>query len=101
VTLNSLAKLSAGYIETDPLPNNPNPTRKLASGTAPSATLSDGGPEMVELLTTLLVIVCGVIVTLICLPIPRQFSLRGLLLMMTVVAITLSLAMYFGQGVMK
>jgi hypothetical protein len=44
VTLNSLAKLSAGYIETDPLPNNPNPTRKLASGNAPSATLSDGGP---------------------------------------------------------
>jgi hypothetical protein len=45
---------------------------------------------MVELLTIPFVIVCGVIVTLICLPIPRQFSLRGLLLLMTVVAITLS-----------
>ena len=56
---------------------------------------------MVELLTILLVIVCSIIVTLICLPIPRQFSLRGLLLLMTVVAITLSLAMYFDQGVLK
>jgi hypothetical protein len=56
---------------------------------------------MIELLTTLLVIVCGVIVTLICLPIPRQFSLRGLLLLMTFVAITLSLAMYFGQGALR